>query len=389
MRQIIVAIVFLSALSLCSCNRAGAEDRAPGHEYPSLIRQATFFMFRGLGPTDSEKEAGEAAMALLLRNKEKVAAYIIVQLQDYKTPMAGTDLSAAHYGIVLWKFGPEYVCALEPTVLQSTNEDARVAGTYILGHDTEVSRQARKTIVPLLVNVLKRDRSPRVQAAAIRSLDNIRAVDKSEVVLSYLASEYAKVRRAAVGFYWSYEVPDAFEPLKARLGVEKDPEVCFLLSWTLCKYPDFSPTPLLRHDNPVIRCGALHYLSSSPDALTKENYDAIVARLEKETDVLCKYELADCLFRWRDARCLRLWISLLKGEQDPDRFYAGSVKTAAASSLANLTGLPFHVTDENRKKTRQTGGCIYDGVASKYDTWWNENKKRIRWDATQGKFLYR
>ncbi len=387
MRQVLAAIVFVSALSLCSYNGANAQDKIPEHEYQSLIRQATSLMLRSLEPSEMEKRDAEWSMALLLRKKDEVGPYIIAQLQDDKTPVVGKDLKAAHYGMVLWKLGPEYVRKLEPAVLQSKNEDARVAGTYILGLSTKESRKAREISVDLLVTVLKRDASPKVQAEAIRSLGGIRAVDKSELITGYIASEHAVVRRAAVGFCWRCKVPHAFKLLKDRLDVEKDPEVSFLLSWTLCKYPQFSASSLLKHDNPGIRRGALHYLSLPSVPSTREDYDAIVARLEKETDIFCKNELASCLFRWRDARCLKLWIDILMGKEDSPLIRGSHLKTIAASRLANLTGLRLGITDEDRKSARETRGSLYDRVAKEYDAWWTENNGRLKWNGEQRKFV--
>jgi hypothetical protein len=345
-------------------------------------------MFRGLKPSEIEKEAAESAMALLVTKRNEVGPYIIAQLQGYRTPMVGRGLTAAHYGIVLWRLGPEYVSKLEPAVLQSENEDARVAGAYILGMSTKESRKAPETGADLLVNVLKRDASPTVQAEAIRGLDSLRAIDKSEVISGYIASEHAVVRRAAVGFYWSYEVPDAFKRLRSRLDVEKDPEVSYLLSWTLCKYPEFSALSLLRHDNPGIRCGALHYLSLPSSASTREDYDAIAARFEDERDIFCRHELADCLLRWRDARCLKLWIEILMGKEDPRHIWGGgSLKAKASARLANFTDLRLYHTDEDRKKARETGGSVHDRVAREYDAWWAENKDRLEWDEKRSKFV--
>jgi hypothetical protein len=63
------------------------------------------------------------------------------------------------------------------------------------------------------------------------------------------------------------------------------------------------------------------------------------------------------------------------------------MKTKAATALANLTELQLRVTDEDRIRARETGGCIYDRVGKEYNAWWAENKERLRWNRERGLFL--
>ena len=146
----------LGALLLSGCSKMGKKPSASGigetaesmaggasepcsldeSRIPELTSQATGYMFRGCGPAKAEKEAAEAAMRVLKSDKKRVTAFILKTLSRTRGPWRAPSLgevSPAHYGLVLREFGPDYLCALEPTVLQADGEWARRYGVYILG----------------------------------------------------------------------------------------------------------------------------------------------------------------------------------------------------------------------------------------------------------------
>jgi hypothetical protein len=133
-------------------------------DYDLLISKATAYAFLGIQPSEDELMSAEAAYQSLEKEKDRVAEWIYSTLQTNmkKTPMA--------YGNLLWRFGPDYVKGLEPSVLKSSQENTRLNGVYILG----AGNKYHKSIVDLTINVLRRDPSAKVKAEAIHSLNALR-----------------------------------------------------------------------------------------------------------------------------------------------------------------------------------------------------------------------
>jgi HEAT repeat protein len=366
-------------------------------DYRALIMQATLPVFRSALPSEGQAKAAKEAMDLLRRDKENVAAYIMEQLQrgDSRDPFS---LRSAHYGVVLREFGLEYVKKLEPTVLQSPDERVRKAGVIVLGAYIPPG-ELRDWAHDMLVEVLRRDNAPSVQASCIGGLWGLQANNERELVAGYLSSEHPEVRRSAIGYLVSfafqekhrnpdYRPPDLLDRFKAGIEIEKDPINAFLLSRTVCEHDRSAGMALVTHRNANVRCGALHQLASLSKELADEHFAAVVQRIGAETDGRCKYEMVEILSHRGDTRCIELFIGILKGPDDADLPLSGwGVKATAASALDNLTGQPFRVTAEDRQGSREGRGNLYDGIAEKYDAWWHENKDRLEWDRHQGRFI--
>jgi hypothetical protein len=350
--------------------------------YNHLIAKAASWAFRGIAPTKDERDASESAYKSLEKEKDKVAEWIYARLRDEQK-----GYPIQFYGYVLWRFGTHYICRLEPSVLRSEQERIRLNGVYILG----MGSNFHKPVVDVAITVLRRDPSPKVKAGCINALSNLGAKSAVGTILPFIDSNNPGVRKAAIQFFWTFPMAEAFEPLKERLKREEQYDVGFWLSWVLSKYPLFSGISLLNHENPGIRCGVLEYFSGSegaPEHFTTKEYKAILDRLPIETDPLCKYEIAGCLAVKKDPGCLGVLIDILKGEENPCLIYRRSnVKAAAHSMLANLTGLPFYVTDEDRTSAHQNGGDLYSSSTKRYEAWWRTNENRIRWDNKQYRFV--
>lgn len=393
---------------------AGQVSADEPQDYSALILLATSHIGRSIGPSEYEVKVAERAISLLRKEKEAVATFIIGRLQNYRVPPNGpayispansdallqelgigqwqwgyygpVGISSAHYGAVLCEFGPEYVSRLEPAVLKASGEEARVAGAHILAACRRPEAM-RKAAVDLLARIIERDNSPAVQEAAIYALNNLGAVDRSDLVTKYLASEHAEVRRATVDFYWSFPTADGFDRLEAMVETEKNLKVGFQLALALCRRDKTRARTLLTHRNDGIRGGALHYLAQGSVDVCEEDRAAVAGRLEAETDIRCQYEIAECLRKWKDPRSLGFFIAILRGPEDPDCFRGGNVKVAAAAALANLTDLPCGITDKDRARVREVGGSLYDEMAARCDAWWSKNKGRVVWSERQSKFI--
>ena len=361
----------------------GAEHEEEKPDYRTLVRQATASARYGIEPPKAVAEAAAKAMRTLEKNKEEVTAWIISSLQnDWPGPATHTPLWT-NYGMVLWRFGPEYVCRLEPTILRSKNEALRIQGVHILAMDDK----RHKEVDALVLAVLKRDSSYGVKAEAVLAMSRRRMADMHGVVTPYLASEQAVLRKAAIQYWWNYESKATRLALEKRLETEADPSVGFWLGWTLCKHEGFQAKSLLSHEQPGIRYGALFFLAPHPERASAETRAAILDRLRSEKDILCRFEIARFLANSRDVRCLPILVALLKGAEDPRQEYSGgSLKTSVAALLANVTDRHYYLTDPDRKRHRQGNAGLYDNVAEQYEAWWNKYSRRIRWVAGKRAF---
>jgi HEAT repeat protein len=202
-------------------------------DYDLLISKATAYAFRGIQPSEDELISAEAAYKSLEKEKDKVAEWIYSTLQTKtkKTPMA--------YGYILWRFGPDYVKGLEPSVLKSSHENTRLNGVYILG----TGNKYHKSIIDLTINVLIRDPSPKVKAEAIHSLNALRAADDFTVIIPYLDSKDAMVRKAAVQFFWSYPQEEAIKALRQMLETEENTIIREWIEKAISKYERYKNFP--------------------------------------------------------------------------------------------------------------------------------------------------
>ena len=196
--------------------------------YDLLISKATAYAFRGIQPSDDELMTAEAAYQSLEKEKDRVAEWIYSTLQtNKKTPMA--------YGNLLWRFGPDYVKGLEPSVLKSSPENTRLNGVYILG----MGNKYHKSIVDLTINVLRRDPSAKVKAEAIHSLNALRAADDFTVIIPYLDSKDAMVRKAAVQFFWSYPHEEVIKALRQMMETEENTTIREWIEKAISKYETY------------------------------------------------------------------------------------------------------------------------------------------------------
>ena len=141
--------------------------------YDDLITQASSVNFRGIMPPQEELDAANQAMEALKTQKEKVTGWIIRSLEQQRSPQA---LSMNHpwgimsYGVVLCGFGIESVLKLEPQVLESSDEEVRLNGVWILNEASWRLRESRQEIESLLQKMLKQDKSERVRQEITRIL---------------------------------------------------------------------------------------------------------------------------------------------------------------------------------------------------------------------------
>ena len=370
---------------LCVGALAGEPD------YGELIRLATRPLGCGMEPPKEVLAAAEAAMTTLQQSERGAAAYILTQLQAGRRPGVGTFGPGA-LGPILWRLGPEHVCALEPTVLRSSKEDVRRAGVYVLG--LGYKRPGADQAVELLVRVLGRDEAPEVRAAAIQALDEQRAKDRADVVAEYLSSRHVVVRRAAVGFFWSHPLPRVRPVLETMLETERDRTIGFWLVRTLAQYEGFRVKPLLSSDQPGIRQGALYALGSDRHALV--DWKPVVALIERERDPACRMQLAYLFARRHWPECIPLFIEALRwqGESDPAGDYHTTMghgqcsKVAALAALANMVGmLDGRVHEARRKVPGERPAERYARVARLYDEWWQKHDGRIHWSREKSRFV--
>ena len=202
-------------------------------DYDLLISKATAYAFRGIQPSEDELMSAEAAYQSLEKEKDRVAEWIYLTLQTNmkKTPMA--------YGNLLWRFGPDYVKGLEPSVLKSSQENTRLNGVYILG----TGNKYHKSIVDLTINVLRRDLSAKVKAEAIHSLDGLRAADDFTVIIPYLDSKDPIVRKAAVQFFWSYPQEEVIKTLRQMLEAEENTTIREWIEKAISRYEEYKDFP--------------------------------------------------------------------------------------------------------------------------------------------------
>ena len=202
-------------------------------DYDLLILKATACAFRGILHSEKELVSAEAAYQSLEKEKDQVAEWIYSALQRNreKSPMA--------YGNILWRFGPDYVKGLEPSVLKSTQEHVRLNGLYILG----MGNKYHKSIVDLTINVLRRDPSAKVKAEAIHSLNALRAADDFTIIIPYLDSKDPIVRKAAVQFFWSYPLEEAIKTLRQMLDIEEDTTIRDWIYKAIAKYEKYKNFP--------------------------------------------------------------------------------------------------------------------------------------------------
>ena len=202
-------------------------------DYDLLISKATAYAFRGIQPSEDELMSAEAAYQSLEKEKDRVAEWIYSTLQTNmkKTPMT--------YGNLLWRFGPDYVKGLEPSVLKSSQENTRLNGVYILG----MGNKYHKSIVDLTINVLRRDPSAKVKAEAIHSLNALRAADDFTVIIPYLDSKDAMVRKAAVQFFWSYPQEEVIKTLRQMLETEENTTIREWIEKAISKYERYKDFP--------------------------------------------------------------------------------------------------------------------------------------------------
>ncbi len=367
-----------------------SESITPSENYDAIILKASSCRARGIPPSEEEQRVAEEAFKLLEKDKDKVAKWIyksINCLGEEPSKMfrkGGAPVPDFNdYAYILCRLGIDCLYALEPSVLAAKNEQTRYYGVYILGR----LGQYDKKLVELTLTVLKRDESQMVKAECITTLSCLNAKEETETILKYLDSENQKVRQAAVWFFRSHPAKLALDPLKARLQIEDNPEVGEDLVSAL-SVPDYrysQQDALLAHQNPGIRYGALVYFERLvvTEKINSKDWDAIVSRLDVEKDTICRLKIADCLRQKCDIRCIPVYIEVLKGKDSPDSFGDGrsSVKTHALCDLANITQRPFDVTDEDRKIARETDGDMFLRVAKQYETWWEINRKRVRWNA--------
>ena len=217
----VVLFFVLGIVYICATEQSPVEIQVvltDEKDYDLLISKATACAFRGIQPSEKELASAEAAYQSLEKEKDRVAEWIYSTLQTNmkKTPMA--------YGNLLWRFGPDYVKGLEPSVLKSSQEHARLNGVYILG----AGNKYHKSIVDLTIIVLRRDPSVKVKAEAIHSLNALRAADDFTVIIPYLDSKDAMVRKAAVQFFWSYPQKEIIKTLRQMLETEEDTTI---LEW--------------------------------------------------------------------------------------------------------------------------------------------------------------
>jgi|GEM_PF-2127478 len=381
MRHIVTALLLILSLS-----RIQGQEPALllAQDYGSLIYSATSYYFRGIAPSQEEIDAAERVYRQLEAEKDQVTAWIIASLKQQPKAQAYHYSPATYYGAILWRFGPESVMKLEPDILQAENEQIRLSGVYIIGY----GRHDAPEVAMLTLKVLQRDASPQVKADAIRALANLHALSAVPEVVPYLKAEESIVRKAAVQFFWSNEIPQAVPALTEILTVEQDPDTGFWLAWTLCRnhYPDH--VMLLTSPQAGIRAGALHYLAGGLTRLSAEEIKTLDAQVETEKDTVCRFELAGALARQGNVRCLRLFIGILNGTDDPERPYERSrVRTAASSELGRLTGQHFGITDEDRAFARLQRSDILAGMAARYSAWWDDNRDRICWDPAKSRFV--
>jgi hypothetical protein len=202
-------------------------------DYDLLISKATAYAFRGIQPSDDELMSAEAAYQSLEKEKDRVAEWIYSTLQTNikKSPMA--------YGNVLWRFGPDYVKGLEPSVLKSSQENTRLNGVYILG----TGNRYHKSIVDLTIDVLRRDPSAKVKAEAIHSLNALRAADDFTVIIPYLDSKDPIVRKAAVQFFWSYPQEEVIKTLRQMLEAEENTTIREWIEKAISRYEKYKDSP--------------------------------------------------------------------------------------------------------------------------------------------------
>lgn len=339
------------------------------------IEMATAHIWRGIAPSAAEQRSAGQAMEQLVRQKEQSAAYIIDALQD------NSPLTPYHYAMVLWSLGPDQLRKLEPTVLSSKDQQVRLAGAVILG------RGKSPIAIELLLAMLKREENSEVIAEVLSSLANNGAVDDYRMVLPFLDSEETEVRLAAIQFFWHLKAEGAKNPLLALLEKENDVTAGYWLVTVLNGYNVSQELLLkhLKHQNSGIRVGIYKCLAGR-NSMTDEDYRIVLDNAPLENDPQCMLALASCLHSRKDPSCIGILIRILENESDPETLPPGSsVKTAAHSTLLNLTRLPFRVTDEDRKNAGQQG--IYAGAAKKYAEWWSTHREIIRWDSKQYQYV--
>ena len=202
-------------------------------DYDLLISKATACAFRGIQPSEKELVSAEVAYQSLEKEKDRVAEWIYLTLQTNmkKSPMA--------YGNVLWRFGPDYVKGLEPSVLKSSQERVRLNGVYILG----MGNKYHKSIVDLAINVLRRDPSAKVKAEAIHSLNGLRAADDFTVIIPYLDFKDPIVRMAAVQFFWGYPQEEVIKTLRQILEAEENTTIREWIEKAISRYEKYKDFP--------------------------------------------------------------------------------------------------------------------------------------------------
>lgn len=381
-RQLVLAV----GLWLCVGAVAGEAD------YGELVRVATRPLgYHAVEPPAEMRAAAEAAMRTLKENESGAAAYILAHLQAGSRPRDVT-FDPGTLGRILWRLGPEHVCALEPTVLQSPKEKVRRAGVYVLG--LGYKRPGADRAVELLVRVLLRDKSPQIRAAAIRALDEQRAKGRGDVVVKYLSSRHTVVRRAAVGFFWPHAAPEVRPALEAMLETERDRAIGYWLVRTLAHYEDFRVKPLLSSEQPGIRQGALHALAR--DRLALLNWKPVVALIERERDPACRMQLAYLFARHHWPECIPLFIEALRWEGEPDPAggyyttmgHGACSKAAALAALRNMVGsLDGRVNQADRKVRGERPAERYKRLARLYEQWWQKHDGRVRWDKKRSRFV--
>ena len=365
---LVVTVVFRGVPVL-----AGGDREA---RYEALIRQATAHLLRGLV---RKEERARAAVALeqLRREKEDVARFIISRLvrkpDEWK-------LGRHELGHVLWQLGPEYVRALDPDVLRSREPKVREAGVRIMGQGGWKAGRDHPGIVDTVVRRLRDDPDERVQGTAIEALEELRAVNRSDDVLPFLESEKAFLRRTAVFFFWHFPSAKARPILERRLKEETDRGVCTALARTLCRYDDPPVEAMLSSAKPGVRQGVSYswrigYLRRKPDAAF------ILSLVETERDPVCRAELSLVLATEHHPQCIGLLVETLQRTKWPAD--VEDYPTTTATYLANLTDLPYRVTDEDRK----AGGNPYARIARLYLRWWEKNGEHVCWDEARSKFV--
>lgn len=387
MRYSYTALLLLLLLWILTRSQNVLSAPAPGvlaENYDELIQQATDYLSHGFAPSAEVIANVDIAYQALEADKEKVSVWMIQSLARKAVEHEWNPMfsSSWGYGIIFWRFGPEYVLKLAPTILKAKDEELRIAGAGILGN----GQHDAPAVASLAVQVLQRDTSPLVKNEVLHALANLPAPFVPDAVIACFNDQDSRVRTAAVQYFWLHPEAKAVPGLTGMLATEQDATVGFWLAWTMCRNHQAAREQLLTSTNTGVCAGTCYFLANEALDVSDKELAMIVARSAIEQDSICQYEMAEVLAEKGDPRCISLFISVLSGHANIIHPYRGSnLQPAVNARLWQLLPAKFTLTDDDLVASREKQ--IYARVAIRYASWWAANKDMVRWDKTQMKFL--